>query len=138
MQNKKCIDCSESKKCRESSVAWVFFIIGLIATISIRAVTVLIHIHPAYGQIAWYMGVLGFFIFFMYKFKVDHARSRLIKEKRLIHKLSQGGAIEKEDRELMGSVLCALSSNKDRINYFFIFASSALALIIAVYFDFLR
>lgn len=138
MANQKCINCAEYKKCRENGISWVFFIIGLIATIAVRAVTVLIHISPLYGQIAWYVGVLGFFIFFMYKFKVDHARSRLIRDNRLMDKISQGGSIERNDRELISSILCALSSNKDRINYFLIFASSAVAIIIAVYFDFLR
>jgi len=39
-----------------------FFILGLIATISIRIVTVLMQLNPVYGKVAWYMGV-GFFNF---------------------------------------------------------------------------
>ena len=68
MHDQKCINCAEYKKCKENSISWVFFIIGLIATISIRAVTVLVHIDPVYGQIAWYVGVLGFLIFFFILF----------------------------------------------------------------------
>lgn len=138
MNSQRCINCAEYKRCKESSVSWLFFVIGLIATIAIRAVTVLIHIDPVYGQIAWYIGVAGFLIFFVYKFKVDQARSRLIRDSRLMDKISQSDKIEREDRKLISSVLCALSSNKDSINYFVIFASSAIALIIAVYFDFLK
>lgn len=138
MNNQKCVNCVEYKKCRENSLSWAFFIIGLIATIAIRAVTVLVHINPIYGQIAWYVGVLGFFIFFIYKFKVEHARSRLIKKSGLVHKISREDNIEKGDRELIGSLLCALSSNKDKINYFVIFVSSAVAVAIAVYLDFLK
>jgi len=138
MNNQKCINCAEYKKCKENSLSWVFFIIGLIATIAIRAVMVLVHIDPVYGQIAWYVGVSGFFIFFVYKFKVEHARSQLIKKSNLVHKISEGEVIEKGDRELIGSLLCALSSNKDKINYLVIFASSAVAIAIAIYLDFLR
>ena len=138
MPDQKCVNCAEYKRCRESGASLVFFIIGLVATIAIRAVTVLVHINPVYGQVAWYVGVLGFFIFFVYKFRVDRARSILIKKSRLMDKISGGDRIEKEDRELIGSVLCALSSSKDSINYFLIFASSAIALVIAAYFDFLR
>ena len=138
MRDQKCINCAEYKKCRENSTSWIFFIKGLIATIAVRAVTVLVHIDPVYGQIAWYVGVLGFFIFFVYKFKVEHARSQLIKKSRLMQKISQEDNIEKGDRELIGSLLCALSSNKDRINYFVIFVSSAIALAIAIYLDFLK
>ena len=138
MHNNRCIGCSEYKKCKENSISWVFFIIGLIATIAVRAVTVLVHINPAYGQIAWYIGVLGFFIFFAYKFKVEHARSQLIKKSGLMHKISQEGKMERSDRELIGSLLCSLSSNKDKINYVVIFASSAVAIAMAVYLDFLK
>jgi len=138
MNNQKCINCAEYKKCKESSLSWVFFIIGLIATIAIRAVMVLVHIDPVYGQIAWYVGISGFLIFFVYKFKVEHARSQLIKKSNLVHKISEGGVIEKGDRELIGSLLCALSSSKDKINYLVIFISSAVAITIAIYLDFLR
>ena len=119
-------------------MSWVFFSIGLVATIAIRAVTILVYIGPVYGQIAWYVGVLGFLLFFVYKFKVEHARSQLVKKSRLMDKIAHAEKIEKEDLELIGSVLCALSSNKDRINYFLIFVSSAAALVIAIYFDFFK
>ena len=81
---------------------------------------------------------MGFFIFFVYKFKVEHARSKLIKNSRLMHKISQDGNIEKSDRKLIGDLLCALSSNKDKINYAVIFASSAVAIAVAIYLDFLK
>jgi len=138
MNSQRCINCSEYKRCEESSVSWVFFIIGIIATIAVRVVTVLIHVNPLYGQIAWYIGVAGFLVFFVYKFRVDHTRSRLIRNSKLMDKISQSDKIEKDDRALISSVLCALSSNKDSINYFVIFISSAIALVIAVYFDFFR
>jgi len=138
MNDKTCINCAEYKRCKSNSVSWVFFIIGLIATIAIRAVTVLVHVDPLYGRIAWYVGVTGFFVFFIYKFKVEDARSRFIKKSALMDKISRGDAIEEGDRKLIGSILCALSSNKDRINYIVIFASSAIAIAIAVYLDFLK
>ena len=136
--NKKCLDCSECKNCRDSFVSWIFLIIGMVATIALRAVTVLIHIKPIYGQIAWYIGVAGFFIFFVYKFRIDRARYRLIVKSGLMDRISRGDKIIEDDRQLLGSILCSLSSNKDRINYFLIFVSSAVAFIVALYFDFLK
>ncbi len=136
--NKKCLNCSEYKNCRDSFASWIFFIIGMVATIALRLVTVLIHLNPVYGQIAWYVGVFGFFIFFVYKFRVDRARYKLIVKKGLMDKISQGDKITEDDRRLIGSILCSLSSNKDRINYFLIFVSSAVAIIVALYFDFLK
>lgn len=138
MSDNKCVNCAEYKRCRESAASVIFFIIGLIAIIAVRAVTILEHIKPIYGKLAWYVGILGFFIYFAYKYNIEHNRSRLIKTGRLVDKVLQGGSIEKEDRQVIGAVLCALSSGMDRINYFIIFFSSAVVLIIALYLDFLK
>jgi hypothetical protein len=138
MNNKTCVNCSEFKRCRESRASWIFFVIGMVSTIAVRVVTVLTHVKPVYGQISWYVGVFGFFIYFVYKYRVDRARYRLIVKSNLMHKVSRGETIARGDRELIGSILCALSSNKDRINYSLIFVSSALAILIALYFDFMR
>jgi hypothetical protein len=138
MPNRTCVNCQELKRCQESRASWIFFIIGMISTIAVRIVTVLAHFNPLYGIIAWYVGVLGFFFFFVYKYRVDRARYRLIVKSGLREKIKQGEAIAKKDRELLGSILCALSSNKDRINYLLIFISSALAILAAVYLDFIK
>jgi len=138
VSRQECVGCPERGRCRESRASWMFFVIGMIATVAVRVVTVLAHFNAAYGQIAWYIGVFGFFIFFAYKFKVDRARHRLIVERKLMDKVARGETMSPEDRELIGALLCALSSNKDRINYFLIFVSSALAILAAVYFDFIR
>lgn len=136
--NNKCINCREFKRCRESWVSWVFFIIGMVATVAVRVVTVLAHFNPVYGAVAWYVGVFGFFIFFVYKFKVDRARYKLILQSQVMDKIASDEKIARGDRQLIGSLLCALSSNKDRINYFLIFASSAAAILVAIYFDFFK
>lgn len=138
MENKRCINCVEHKRCKDSYTSWLFFIIGLIATIAIRIVTVLIHVNPIYGKAAWYIGVGGFFLFFVYKFKINQTRSRLIRQRGLMDKINQGKQLTEEDYNLLGAILCALSSNKERINYLFIFAFSAVALLLAIYMDFLK
>jgi len=138
MRNNKCVNCAEYKRCKENAASLVFFIIGLIAIIAVRAVTILEHVKPIYGKTAWYVGILGFFVYFAYKYKIERNRSRVIKTNKLVDKVLQGDRIEKEYREMIGSVLCALSSSKDRINYFIIFFSSAVVLIIAFYLDFLK
>lgn len=138
MTNKKCLTCIERKRCRDSYTSWVFFIIGLVATIAIRAVTVLMYMQPIYGKIAWYIGVGGFFIFFVYKFRVSQARFRAISQRGLLNKINQEEQLTKEDYSLLGGILCSLSSKKERINYFFIFTLSALALILAIYIDFFK
>jgi len=138
MDKKKCINCVEYKRCKDSSTSWIFFIIGLIATIAIRLVTVLIHINPIYGKISWYIGVGGFGLFFIYKFQITQARTKQINQQDILNKINQKTPLAEEDYRLISAILCGLSSQKERINYFFIFGVSALALIIALYIDFFK
>jgi len=135
---KECVNCPEYSRCRDSNVSWIFFIIGLIATIAIRVVTVLMHLNPIYGKISWYVGVGGFFLFFIYKFKVNQARAGIIDEKKLVDKINSKKDLAEDDYHLIGSILCSLNSKKERINYFFIFALSAIAIVIAIYIDLFR
>jgi len=103
-----------------------------------RVMTVLMHINPIYGRISWYIGVGGFFMFFMYKFNVNRTRSKLIEQQNIVNKINQEKQLVKEDYKLISGILCSLSSKKERVNYFFIFGLSALALIIAAYIDFVK
>jgi hypothetical protein len=134
----KCIGCGEYANCRDSFGSWIFFIIGIIATVSIRIVTVLMHTNPIYAKVAWYIGVSGFFIFFIYKFKVSQARARVIIKQNLYDKINRKQSLREEDYGLISAILCGLSSKKEMINYMFIFALSAAALLLAIYMDFLK
>ena len=44
IMEKKCINCLENRNCQNDKISWLFFTIGLIATISIRTVIVLMHL----------------------------------------------------------------------------------------------
>ena len=132
---KRCINCIENKNCKDSRVSWIFFAVGIVATIAIRAVTILMHLNPVYGKLAWYVGVSGFVIFFIYKFKILQASARLIQEKKLLERITKPGELTAEDSSIIKAILCSLSSQKERINYFFIFALSVIALLFAMYID---
>ncbi|MBN1354229.1 MAG: hypothetical protein JW994_06145 [Candidatus Omnitrophica bacterium] len=138
MKNEQCLNCSEYKRCRDSFLSWFFFLIGMAATISVRAVTLLTHVNPAYGKIAWYVGIVGFFAFFAYKFNVARSRARIVANLDLLRKIRVKNGLSENDYEAIGAILCALRSDKERLNYFFIFALSAIAIVFAVYFDFFK
>ena len=138
MNNNKCIGCSQYKNCRESFSSWVFFIIGLIATIAMRVVTVLLHVDPVYGKIAWYIGIGGFTVFFVYKFRINQSRFKSIHKTALFDKVNNHENLTADDYDLISAILCSLISQKERINYFFIFGLSGIALVIAFYIDFIR
>ena len=138
MKEKRCLNCSRRKNCGDSFVSWIFFVIGLVATVAIRIVTVLMDIHPVYGKISWYVGVIGFLLFFIYKFNVNRALAKIIQEDNLIEKTRARKSLSEKEYSLIAEILCSLKSEKERINYFFIFAVSAVALLFAVYFDFIK
>ena len=137
-KNDRCPTCTYYNNCKDSFASWIFFIIGLFSTIAIRIVTVLVDFNPWYGKIAWYCGVLGFFVFFIYKYRVESFRARAITQHQLLQKIHGKKNLTEEDFSLLGTLLCALNSRKDRINYFVIFSSSILAFFVAIYFDFFR
>ncbi|MFH1442191.1 MAG: hypothetical protein ABIH18_09160 [Candidatus Omnitrophota bacterium] len=138
MKSKICLNCSQRKNCGDSFVSWIFFIIGLIATVAIRVVTVLLNVNPLYGKIAWYIGVSGFLLFFIYKFNANRMLAKLIDKENLIEKAKNQKPFSLEEYNLIAGILCNLKSEKERINYFFIFAVSAVALLLAIYFDLLK
>ncbi|MFH1782189.1 MAG: hypothetical protein ABH848_01065 [Candidatus Omnitrophota bacterium] len=133
-----CYDCLELKKCKESRVSWIFFFIALIAVISLRAVNLVLDSYPMLAKFLWYMGVGGFFIFFIYKFRYDQILHRELERTDLKEKLLNKRDLEEYDKEVLSTIVCKLSSRKDKINYFFIFISSFLALLIGIYFDFFK
>ena len=135
-ESKKCINCGQYKSCRDTRSSWIFVVIGMVATVSIRSVTILMILNPFYGKVAWYTGVVGFFIFFIYKFRVSQSRAKLIIQKGLISKIDNKEQLARDDYDDIGGLLCSLVSKKERINYFFIFVLSALALLLAIYMDF--
>lgn len=138
MKDKQCLNCAQRKNCQDSLVSWIFFIIGLAATVAIRIVTVLMSIHPIYGKISWYIGVAGFLVFFIYKYNINRALAKTIQDGNLVEKTKARKVLSRNEYNLIASILCSLKSEKERINYFFIFAVSALALLFAVYFDFIK
>lgn len=106
MNKISCKNCTDKSKCKDSFTSWVFFIIGLIATIAIRIVTLMIHLDPFYGKISWYIGVGGFFIFFMYKFKILNERSRKIIQQDLLRKMEKKEQLTDDDFSLVRTILC--------------------------------
>ncbi|MBU1078140.1 MAG: hypothetical protein KKH98_12660 [Spirochaetes bacterium] len=136
MKERSCKTCSLYSKCEDSFASWIYFFIGIVAAIAIRLVTFLIDLGVFYAKASWYIGVAGFIIFFVYKFRILQERSKQISKQNIVEKIDRKWSLTNEDYLLIKTILCSLSSKKERINYFFIFGLSAVALVIAIYFDF--
>ena len=77
-------------------------------------------------------------MFFVYKYRVNRARAKVILQGKLLDKINRKGELSEEDYGVISAILCALSSRKETVNYIFIFALSAVAIMLAVYMDFIR
>jgi len=119
-------------------MSWVYFIIGLISIVAIRIPMFFDAAHPAYGKIAWYIGVIGFLLFFLYQYKLVKQKTRLINDHALLIKISDPHSLSPGDCERIRVLLCSQTSFKDKINFAFIFIVSALSLVWAIYVDFIK
>ncbi|MDP8253380.1 MAG: hypothetical protein P9X27_03165 [Candidatus Kaelpia aquatica] len=133
-----CQDCFKLKRCQEKNISWAFFFLALSATISIRAVNFFLEIYPVIVKTLWYSGIVGFLLFFAYKFRKDNILQRELKKSNLIDKVLLKQEFNQYDYEIVGALLCKLSSRKDKINYFFIFFTSVLVPILGLYTDFIK
>lgn len=135
MAKPDCKNCSMAGVCRGNANSWIFFIIGIIATIAMRIIEPMNLLDPFYGKLSWYIGVTGFFIFFVYKYRVQTARKKIIEDHSLVEKISGAQKLSPEENMLVARLVCSQRSWQERANFFVIFALSLLALLVALIAD---
>ncbi len=105
----------------------LFFVIGLISAFAFRVLVVLSHFDSLWFRPVWYAGVIGYFLFFFYRFLISQKRRRAIEDYGLMEKIRQGGALSSEDRVVLEYILGSLLKSRENINYLVIFVLSVLA-----------
>lgn len=115
-----------------------FFWSGIIATIAYRIIVVLNSYSSFWVSVAWYVGTIGFLIYFWHRYNISARRAKLIRENNLANKVRTCGALGDQERIALDYILSTLVSTKEKWNYIVIFVASALALIAGIYLDFLR
>lgn len=133
----KCVNCQLQHQCSDSAASWIFLFIGLIATIAVRLVNLMIGINPFWAKAFWYIGIVGFAVYFLYKFRQDIRIKAQLRALDLDQKLAGKGGLSEQEYAFLGALLCSLRSKKDAVNYFFIFFTSAFALAIGIFQDFI-
>jgi hypothetical protein len=120
------------------SLRLLFFWVGIFATLAYRTIVVANNLNPTLVQIFWYSGTIGFFVYFLHRFDVSSKRARLIERYRLSERIRESSDLSADEKDAMGYVFSTLRSSKEKWNYVVIFVSSALALLLGFYLDFLR
>lgn len=115
-------------------VKWIFFWIGVIATLAYRIIILLNFYSPYWVKVSWYIGTLGFVLYFGYLFIVQAKEVRIIKENNLLPIVEKLKMDKRQKKALMYVVESNMNS-KEKWNSMFIFLLSLIALIIGILLD---
>jgi hypothetical protein len=108
-------------------VIYGFFLTGLMSSICFRVLPIANHLWPASFRPIWYTGVIGYCMFFLYRYRITLKRRRTIIDMGLLPKL-KAGTLEADDREAIRYILSSLTVSKEGLNYLIIFVLSVVAI----------
>jgi CDP-diglyceride synthetase len=111
------------------------FLIGILATLAYRLIVVLNHYGQIYVAIAWYIGTIGFILYFAHRYQIEKKRNKLIKKLQLKKKISEGRVLNQDEKKVLVYIFSSLKSSLSQYNYVAIFVLSALALLYAIFYD---
>ena len=111
-----------------SSLRFFYFLSGVVATIAYRIV---LWLNPFWVQVAWYVGTIGFIIYFWHRTVVETKRANLVKEFDLVSAVKESN-IPEDKKEVLVYLTETSATSKARFNSLFIFLASLLVLVINV------
>ena len=110
-------------------VIYIFFVLGLVSAIAFRGIIVLQHLEPSWVRPVWYVGTIGYFLFFLYRYMITKKRKRAVEDYQLIEKLKTNACLADEDREVVLYLLSSVKFSLEDLNYALIFILSILAIV---------
>lgn len=107
----------------------LFFIVGLLSALAFRALIVFSHVRHELFRPVWYLGIIGYVFFFLYRYIISEKRKKAINDYDLIAKLQENLCLTEEDREVVVYLLSSIKKSRENINYLFIFGLSIVAIV---------
>jgi hypothetical protein len=114
-------------------VVYTFFLLGLVSAIAFRAIIIFQHLEPSWVRPVWYVGTAGYFLFFLYRYRITRKRKKAVEEYELIEKIRANKPLKEQDREVVLYLLSSIRLSLEDINYAIIFALSVLAVAADIY-----
>ncbi len=114
-----------------------YFWAGIVATISYRIIIVFTDQQIFWIRLFWYLGTIGFVVYFIHRYIISEKRAKVISEHNLDEKVAKLTEIDSEDKEALSYILKSLEISHERWNYIIIFLTSAIALLVGIYLDFI-
>lgn len=115
-------------------IIYCFFALGIISAIAFRAIIVFQRLEPSWVRPVWYVGVLGYMVFFLYRYYISEKRKKAVEKFQLIEKVKANACLTDEDREVVVYLLSSIRKSPENVNYFIIFLLSILAMIVDIFF----
>lgn len=113
----------------------LYFWSGIVATFAYRIIVVLNNYSTFWSTISWYIGTVGFIIYFAHRYQVSERRYELLKKYNLLAKIKRSSAFSAAEKDASEYTLGTLLSTKERWNFIFIFVASTIALVWGLYLD---
>lgn len=114
-----------------------FFWAGIIATVAYRIIVVLNYYSPLWVKIAWYIGTIGFVLYFWHRFRIAKKRADLIRDYNLLEAVNNC-SLKKKQKEALSYLVKTSLTSKSRWNSGLIFILSVAALILGIILDILQ
>ena len=108
-----------------------FFVAGIVATIAYRITPFLT---PLWVKIAWYVGTIGFILYFTHRAHIENKRANMVEDYGLVEAVQKSDLKGDQKSAVYYLVKTSLTS-KARLNSAFIVAVSVLALIASTAID---
>jgi len=124
----------EKIKNYSAPVKYLFFWVGAIATLAYRIIIVLNFYSPYLVKVVWYVGTIGFILYFGYRFDVQRREFKLVSDYDLI-KAVRESKIDSQHKKILKHVVKTVSTSKARWNSLFISLLSLVALILGIFLD---
>jgi len=123
-------------KPHKRSVRLFFFISGIIATVAYRIIIVLNLYDSLFVKVSWYIGTVGFILYFGHRYDIARKRANLIKKYDLV-KIVDDADIKKDEKEALHYLVQTTLTSKSRWNSAIIFLLTLAALVVAIVIDIL-
>jgi len=119
---------------RSKSLRLFFFLSGIVATIAYRIIFLL---DPFWTKIVWYVGTVGFTLYFGHRTSVERKRAKLVRDYDLVNVIEKSD-IDKDKKSALSYLIKTSLTSKARFNSAFIFFASLLVLVISLAIDIYR
>ena len=112
-----------------------FFWVGILATVAYRIIIVLNLYDPLWVKIAWYIGTVGFVLYFGHRYRVAKKRADLVKKYNLVEVVNRLSEMDSQKKTALSYLVETSLTSKSRWNAAAIFLLSLVALVAGILID---